>query len=264
MASPFPGMDPYLEGFWGDVHSRLITYACDQIQERLPADLVARIQERVYVETPTGPGRSMYPDVRVVERGRGKAEPAPALNGVAVAEPELAYLPGDEPITETYLEILEARSGHRVITAIEFLSPTNKVPGPGQDLYLKKEKELRQAGVSLVEIDLVRSGQRMLAGASHLVPDPYQTPYIVCVRRGWRPNPLEFYRLPLRERLKAIRIPLRETDADVPLDLQALVDRVYRLGRYEQEFDYRQPPEPPLDAADAAWADELLRGRGLG
>ncbi len=71
MASPFPGMDPYLERFWSDVHARLVTYACDQLQERLPPDLIARMQERIYVETPEGPGRSMHPDVSVVEHGRG-------------------------------------------------------------------------------------------------------------------------------------------------------------------------------------------------
>jgi hypothetical protein len=263
MASPFPGMDPYLERFWGDVHARLVTYACDQLQERLPADLIARMQERVYVETPEGPGRSVHPDVRVVERGRGPAGAAPALNGIAVAEPEIVVVPASDPVTETYLEILEARSGHRVITAIEFLSPINKMPGPGQDLYLQKEKELRQARVSLVEIDLVRSGRRILGGATYSIPHPQQTAYIACVRRAPESHRYEVYRLPLRERLKAIRIPLRESDTDVPLDLQALVDLAYRHGRYEQELDYRQPPDPQLDADDAAWAEELLRSRGL-
>ena len=41
MASPFPGMDPYLERFWRDVHARLIIYAADQLQENLPSDLRA-------------------------------------------------------------------------------------------------------------------------------------------------------------------------------------------------------------------------------
>ena len=36
MRSPFPGMDPYLEQFWGDVHHRLITYTCDALQRHLP------------------------------------------------------------------------------------------------------------------------------------------------------------------------------------------------------------------------------------
>jgi hypothetical protein len=263
MASPFPGMDPYLDRFWGDVQGSLVTYARDQLQERLPPDLIARMQERVYVESPEGPGRSMHPDVRIVERGRGQTGVATALNGIAVAEPEIVLVPGDEPITETYLEILEARSGHRVITAIEFLSPTNKTPGPGQQLYLQKEKELRQAKVNLVEIDLVRSGRRILGGATHAIPNPQKTAYVACVRRSRESFRYEVYWLPLRERLKAIRIPLRESDADVPLELQALVDQAYRHGRYEQEFDYRQPPEPTLDADDAAWADELLRSKGL-
>jgi hypothetical protein len=263
MESPFPGMDPYLERFWNDVHARLVTYACDQLQERLPADLIARIQARVYVETPEGPGKSVHPDVRVLERGRGHSTAPTSLDGIAVADPEIVVLSQEEPVTETYLEIIEARSGHRVITGIEFLSPTNKTPGPGQDLYLQKEYEFRRAKVSFVEVDLVRSGQRILAGSPYAVPAPNQTAYIACVRRSWQSNRLEFYRLPLRERLRAFRIPLRESDSDVPLDLQALVDLAYRHGRYELELDYHQPPEPPLEAADAAWADELLRSRGL-
>jgi hypothetical protein len=67
--------------------------------------------------------------------------------------------------------------------------------------------------------------------------------------------------MPLRERLQAIRIPLRPSDSDVPLALQDLVDQAYRHGRYETELDYQQPAEPPLDGTDAAWAGELLRAR---
>jgi hypothetical protein len=57
--------------------------------------------------------------------------------------------------------------------------------------------------------------------------------------------------------LPVIRLPLRPADADVPLDLQALIDRCYHHGRYD-DIDYRAPPNPPLEPADAAWADELL------
>ena len=69
MASPFPGMDPYLERYWGDIHHTLITYARDQLQGVLPGDLRARVQERVFVEFPNCAERNMYPDIRVVERG---------------------------------------------------------------------------------------------------------------------------------------------------------------------------------------------------
>ena len=45
MPSPFPGMDPYLEPFWLDVHARLVTYAADALAEQLPEDLVASTEE---------------------------------------------------------------------------------------------------------------------------------------------------------------------------------------------------------------------------
>lgn len=88
------------------------------------------------------------------------------------------------------------------------------------------------------------------------------TPYQVCVRRGWELTAAAIYPVPLRERLPIIKIPLRETDADVLLDLQALLDECYRKGHYGDDLDYRTEPEPPLEAADAAWAAELLRGQG--
>ena len=47
MKSPFPGMDPFLEARWGDVHTRLTTYACDQLQTQLPPDLRARIENHL-------------------------------------------------------------------------------------------------------------------------------------------------------------------------------------------------------------------------
>ena len=43
MKSPFPGMDPYLEQRWRDLHTRLVHYSCDEIQTRLPTDLFAHV-----------------------------------------------------------------------------------------------------------------------------------------------------------------------------------------------------------------------------
>ena len=56
-------------------------------------------------------------------------------------------------------------------------------------------------------------------------------------------------------------IPLRPTDRDVPLDLQAIFEQCYRNGGYD-DIDYRSEPDPPLSAEDAAWADALLRNQG--
>ncbi len=106
MPSPFPGMDSYLEAHWGDVHHRLITYACDQLQGGLPRDLRARVQARVFVESFPGSERSIYPDVRVIEGGARKRRPTQLNGALAMAEPLIILLP-DEPITEGYIEIIE-------------------------------------------------------------------------------------------------------------------------------------------------------------
>ena len=48
MKSPFPGMDPYLERHWGDVHQALVTYIRDQLQASLPDDLRADARAGLY------------------------------------------------------------------------------------------------------------------------------------------------------------------------------------------------------------------------
>lgn len=126
MKSPFPGMDPYLEKYWGDVHSALIIYTRDALQPGLPPDLLARVEERVFVETELGANRRIIPDVHVAMALRE--------GGTAVAEPEVFEVL-EEPITERYLEI-RMRDGGKVITVIEFLGPANKSGGEGQQKYL--------------------------------------------------------------------------------------------------------------------------------
>jgi hypothetical protein len=267
MKSPFPGMDPYLEQYWHDVHHALITYARDQIQTRLPADLRARVQQRVFVETAEESYRAVYPDVHVVEyshrsvEGSSAAQAVPGTELAALEEPLILHL-DDEPIRQGYIEIVEAASGHRVITTIEFLSPSNKLGGIGQELYLRKQQEVLAAGISLVEIDLTRTGRRILSVLPDRIPPSHRTLYQAVVRRGWRRQEAEIYRMPLDRPLPKIRIPLRPTDSDVLLDLQEIVDMCYLNGKYT-DIDYRTDPIPPLTGEEARWADQLLRSKGL-
>jgi hypothetical protein len=252
-------MDPYLEQFWRDVHHNLITFAQGELNPQLPPDLRARVEERVFVESLEGPGRSMYPDIRVVERGAGAATGVQAGTSAAVAEPLLIHLP-EEQASQGYIEIIDVGSGNRVITVIEVVSLANKTPGEGQELYLQKQRELKEGHVSLVEIDLLRAGKRVLVAAES-IPPLYRTTYQICVRKGWRLDVVEVYRAPLRDPLPAIKIPLREADAEIRLDLQKLIDRCYENGRYD-DIDYKKEPDPYLLPEDAAWADELLRRAG--
>ena len=106
--SPFPGMDPYLEQFWGDVHHCLCTYSRDMLRRSLPPGLIARIDERTIIESEWDDKRTVIPDVRVVERGLVGIAVAPS--SIAVAEP-LVIESEDEPIVEGFVQVLDTHAG---------------------------------------------------------------------------------------------------------------------------------------------------------
>jgi hypothetical protein len=165
-----------------------------------------------------------------------------------------------DPITEGFIEIRD-RGGGKVFTVIEFLSPANKGGGVGQEKYVEKQEEVLSSDASLVEIDLLRSGRRVLALPSAEIPSRFRNDYLVCISPGWVKGRRELYPLPLRQPLLAIPIPRRAGEARVNLALQPLVDRVYAVGRFDLT-DYTMPPEPPLSSGDAAWAAELVKTTG--
>jgi hypothetical protein len=262
MNSPFPGMDPYLEHHWRSVHHRLITYSGDQLQAVLPSRFRVEVEERVFVAGEVDAARNVYPDAHVVDEGDAHGARPSAGGAPTITRPVVIELL-DEPATETYLEIVDTASGNRVITAIEFLSPTNKRPGDGNEMYVRKQREYRAAGVSQVEIDLTRQGDRSLVMPIVRIPPEHRTLYAGCVRRGWQPQKLEAYPMPLRQPLPTIGVPLDASNEDVPLPLQTLVAQCYANGQYDRGIDYQTDPHPPLPPDDRAWAEELLHSKGL-
>ena len=149
MKSPFPGMDPYLERHWGDVHQALVTYIRDQLQPRCRMTCARGCRSGSISSRPTG--HEYYPDVRVIERPgalggwrrdrrRRTGSNTQAEDGLPrPAEPIVIHL-DNEPVTEGYIEIVDVKSGHRVITSIEVLSPANKHAGEGRRLFLRSGK----------------------------------------------------------------------------------------------------------------------------
>lgn len=256
MPSPFPGMDPWLEYHWGDVHTRFITYAAMQLQPRLPLDLRARIEERVAVESEDDVG-FLVPDVRVVERPKVEYTTAPELGGIAVEEPIISHIPSEE-VTERFIEIREFRGGP-LVTVIELLSPTNKIGG-GKVKYGLKRRELAAAGVTLVEIDLILQGDWPWYAVAGWYAD--DEPYHVVVRPGWDTSQLRVHPIPLRKRLPAFRIPLRSPSESVVFELQPIIDQIYETGCYIDNDYTEPPPGPPLSLDDQAWVETQLQQAG--
>jgi hypothetical protein len=264
--NPFPGMNPWLESHWGDVHTCLTTYARDQLHTQLPDGLRARIEEYVAVEADEllpGSRSRFAPDVRVIERAYAPAAEVPdSVGTTALAEPLL--LPRRSELeTLHFIKIIDMQTGERIVTTIEFISLANKLHKEGRKQYRKKQRRMLGGGVNLVEIDLLRAGQWVLAVPRSAIPRAHRHPYNGCVVRAEQQDIAEFYPLPLSRLLPAIRIPLRKTDHDVRLELQPLIDAAYVNGRYYDDLEYTQEPQPPLTRRDAEWADRHLRELGL-
>lgn len=260
MPSPFPGMDPYLESpdLWSDVHSALASEIRTQIAPALRPSYVARLVPREVMDEPdTEELRVLFPDVAI-----RRVEPTPPLPGngaVAVAAAPLrATNIMRVPFRQTAIEIRDVRSG-LLVTAIELLSPVNKRPGgEGRAAYLRKRDALLASTVHLLEIDLLRRGERL-----PLDPPPPQTSFqIVLSRSDDRPD-ADVWPVSLREPLPVVPLPLLAPDPDVALDLNAALHTVYDNAGYDLDVDYSQPSFPPLQAEDAAWADRLLRRKSL-
>src|SRR5437763_687592 len=113
-------------------------------------------------------------------------------------------------------------AGYRVVSVIEFLSPSNKSPGPNREQYLRKQRDVCSSETNLVEIDLNRFGTHTLAFALEHITPQFRTAYMACVRRAARRDKAEVYPMPLWKHLPVVNIPLRPHDDDVPLNLQAL------------------------------------------
>lgn len=267
LENPFPGMNPWLELSWETVHVKLIGYIADAIDEFLPPDLRVRAEEGVNIgaddsHEDSGRKNRRKPDVAITEPWKQGIAPGwtPAADsehgGALLASPKLVL---EDEVMPRWLEI--CTSSGELVTVIEVLSPSNK--STDRDEYLDRQHSYLQACVNLVEIDLLLSGKHTIAvrRSSLDIPDS-RACYLACVVRDTRPRMREVYETPLRERLKPIAIPLRPTDKDVILDLQPLIDRCYKTGRYWQT-NYRLELPKPLNAEDAAWATALLQEAGF-
>ena len=265
--SPFPGMDPWLERSWGDVQHELISELRRQVVAQLPPDLFAVVEENVYVVGDGSERQVYFPDVgtfggmAATSDGGGRS-----AGNLTLAKP-LRLLLSDEPVVQGVVQIRHLAEGHPLVTAIEVLSPRNKGTRDGREAYLDKRRAYGEAGVNLLELDLLRGGRDMpgLVDVDRLDPR-LPSAYRCSVRRRGpsRRVTLDLYPLPLRDRLPAVALPLRTGEPAVELDLQPPVDAVYRLGGYGRRIDYARPPEEPLSADDAAWAADRVAAWAAG
>lgn len=274
---PFPGMDPYLEApdIWPDFHDALVNAIRVDLNASLPPPYYARSQKRAElgVALDAGQLRRIIPDVVVAWQSKETASP-PTSSVAVIDQPRTEATAGvklrvhTDPFQHRFVEIRDTSRNHKLITVIEIVSPANKQSGPDRRSYEAKQREILQSDANLIELDLLRNGERLLPYPELVAAIEQMSPnYLILLNRSaerrdtWIDYTL--YPVRVRETLPCISVPLAGDDPDVLLDLQVIFNRVYREGPYVRLIDYTAPPHPPLTAEDAAWAETLLQQAGL-
>jgi hypothetical protein len=252
MKSPFPGMDPFVEGcgLWEGFHGRLIHKIDESLAQVLPRGYSIDTAVRSYVILMESEGKrdhTAMPDVAITEPTSRK-RPRKKKGGVALAEttsgaqPVLMQAFIAEQFEETFLEIYAQREERILVTCIEVLSPSNKRRGTeGWRLYERKRQAMLLGKANFIEIDLLRGGDKM----PMLSPWP-DSPYTLLVCRATDAPYCRVWPASYQERLPPIPVPLLDPDPDLTLDLQPLIDGIYSLYRYDESIDYGRPITPAL------------------
>lgn len=253
--SPFPGMDPYLEGeMWQEFHSTFNHQLRSQLMSKLPPTYVALL-EKYYIIDFSSIGISspnttqhIYPDVNV-STIREHSIPYQAFTPSAL---QLISPPSGKHAVLT-IEIRDVAK-RKLVTVLELLSPMNKI-GSGFKAYVKKREAILQTKTHLVEIDLLRIGQRIPLTGGNLPPAPY---YAFLSRATNRPK-TDVWPIQLEEYLPTIPIPLSSEEEDIPLSLQQAIESCFQLVGYQRLLDYTQsPPSPVLSNPELDWVTETV------
>lgn len=251
MPSPFPGMNPYLEQprVWHDFHERFLPAIADHLAGQADPRYVVKIDEHVFIHEIDGGGSALLgrADVSVARQGKRSGRDA----SLAVLEAPCEVLLPDVDVERlSYVEIRD-RDSWTLVTVIELLSPSNKQIGKDREQFVSKRSQLLSSRVHYVEIDLLRGDPRLPFDD---LPDCEY--YALVSRCEDRPRG-SLWPVRLRDPLPVIPVPLYSPSADLSLDLQFLLHRVYDSARY-QNWIYTRGPIPPLSADDAFWSRQIL------
>ena len=253
-------MDPYLEApsIWEDFHANLGGEIQAQLTPFLRPKYVAVLTpqityDEIIIEAPP---RTIKPDVSILQ----VAHQPYAGEAVAIApSPLIGQVTQEVPVKLVSVEIRAVGDG-TLVTALEILSPVHKRPGhEAFHQYDRKRRSLMRSEANLLEIDLLRQGNRFPL----LTPLPVN-PYFIFLHRGSGSTNVFIWPLSLAELIPPVPVPLLEPDPDLSLDLGKAIQNIYNRAAYDLRIDYSQPPpKPNLSDEEIAWLHAHLKEIGF-
>jgi hypothetical protein len=175
-------MDPYLEApeIWRGFHHLLADEIIAQLNAKLSLRYYADVEVRtVLEEVGIATTKTVYPNTAILETVVTTPTSATAAAIPAAPIQRLALLPEEHKLRT--VQVRETATD-TLVTAIEILSPVHK-RGDGLYLYRAKRKSLLQTEVHLIELDLLRGGERP---GWEVQEPPLVCEYMVLVNRAFR------------------------------------------------------------------------------
>lgn len=182
---------------WPTIHRRLIDAIAEQLQWPLALNFLVEVCDRHYYGTDTGPMRGRH------ERRR--------VDGIE--ERFVAIRPS--PIADRDIVLSKTQLWGEALTIIELCSPATKTRFRDQRLQLRSQ--LIAQGINLVEVDLVRSGERWVN-----VEKDRETDCCAFISRTTEPD-VEIITWRRDQPFPPIPIPINPQIQEVVFDLQAAI-----------------------------------------
>jgi hypothetical protein len=250
MPCPFPGMDPYLEvpPYWSDFSPAFLTAIRNQLIPRVIPTYDVRLEEYLVLEHDDLPSHRVKPDIVVSSKWESEGGAIQTLAMPQTATTIDLEYPDFDPLTQRRL-VLTHRGSGKVVTVLELLSPVNKTPGrDGIESYERKREELLTTSCHLIELDLLRSGERLPIKGNMPAGD-----YFAYIGRSERRPSCQIIGWGWQSVLPPIPMPLLPEDGEMQIDLAAAFRDAYEPAYYDRRLPYESTLRPPLTIEELAW-----------
>jgi hypothetical protein len=245
-------MDPFVEQYeWQSFHVMAIVEMQRMLIPQLPEGYIMAPESVTFARDLTiGEKKNYRPDVAI----NSEPQPSSVINepvgDYGVATPPTAVLHSPKPKHRTLI-IREAGS-RELVTAIEFLSPSNK-RGADAKAYYDKRNYYIANGVNLLEIDFLRKGKRPDYSSTW----PKSTYYIQLVEAY--ADTTSLWNINIDDQLPTVTVPLLLEDDSLLLNMQKVIDEVFTYSTYHRMIDYQNAKvKPPFSPEEKKVVDNIL------
>lgn len=247
-----PGSEEEGPAIWHAFHTDHVTHIADFLNMQLPPRYVARSEQSLQVrtldfESGVTKTRRPEPDVSIYQQRTGASNPGLSPSVAPTWEEMLEQTMDFEEHFMPSVVIRDLQTNRKlgsVVTRIELLSPSNKPPYSGYELYRKGRNEALYSGIPLIEIDYLHELPAALLKYPLYPSSPDAHAYAIIVNEP-RPSiskgKARGFGFDVDMPFPKISIPLSDEES-LDFDFGAVYHHTFNGGRWGGMINYAELP----------------------